>query len=106
MGLGNFLIKRTAKSTASSIAKYLNGGTFDTPDDALRAWASTRRNGSHLVMMVDGLANFSITPDKARIASTSDIAEALFYAEMDMEKSSLSPEVVNEIKSIFRTALR
>lgn len=101
MGLGDFLLKKTAKSTANSIAKYVNGGTFGSPDEALKAWASTRRNGVHLVMMVDGLANFSITPDKVRVASTADIAKALFYAEMDMDENSLSEKIRDDIANIF-----
>jgi hypothetical protein len=56
-------------------------------------------------MMVDGLANFSITPDKARVAGTADIAKAMFYAEMDLEESSLSPTVRNDIDSMFRAVL-
>jgi len=104
MGLGDFLLKKTAKSTANSIAKYVNGGIFDDADEALKAWASTRRNGVHLVMLIDNLANFSITPDQARIAGTADIAQALFYAEMDIDQNSLTEKVRNDIDKIFTDA--
>jgi hypothetical protein len=103
MGLGNFLIKKTAKSTANSIAKYVNSGQFSNSDEAIKAWANTRRNSVHLIMMIEGLANFEIA--NARLADTADIAEAMFYAEMDMEKDRLSLEVQDEISFIFKSAV-
>lgn len=105
MGLGDYLLKKTAKSTANSISKYVNGGTFSTDDEALKAWASTRRNGMQLLMMVEQLANFSITPDGSRLASTPDIAKALFYAEMDIDENTLSGKVRSDIEKIFNDLL-
>jgi len=103
MGLGDFLLKKTAKSTANSIAKYVNGGRFGTPNDALKAWASTRRNGALLVMMVDDLARG--IPHLNLKVKTDDIARSLFYTEMDVNQNNLSESVRTDIEKIFTDAL-
>lgn len=103
MGLGDYFLKKGAKSTAKSIAMYVNGGAFENDDEALRAWASTRKHGVHLIMMIDGLAGFEIAG--RRMSGTADIAKALFYSEMDIEENSLSEKTRNEIEEIFNCAL-
>jgi hypothetical protein len=103
MGLGDFLLKKTAKSTANSIAKYVNSGTFSDADEALKAWASTRRQEMHLVSLIDSLTDLTVA--NQRMAGTAQVAEALFYSEMDLEKSNLSPKVSGEIRDIFDKAL-
>lgn len=102
MGLGDWLIKRTAKSTANSMGKYVKSGLYGDGIDSLRAWSMTRSNSMKLLSMIDTMTSISL-PSGAVEATT--VARVLFDFEMGIESGSLSSQVDHEIRLIFKKEL-
>lgn len=96
MGLGDWLIKKTAKSTANSMSKYVKSELYGDEISSLKAWVSTRRNSAHAIMLIDMLHEQGVP---AYI-----IGNSLFNSEMGINESSLKSSVNKDISEIFKDA--
>jgi hypothetical protein len=102
MGLGNWMIKKTAKSTASSMSRYVKDPGFGGEMSGLKAWASTRRNKNDLLMFIDYSEE---NPVMGVEFSVWILAHSLFEMEMGIQPGQLKDDVSDEIMEIFRNAL-
>lgn len=101
MGLADWLIKKTAKSTANSMGKYVNSGQFGNKMDSLRVWSSTRSKSMELLFMIDNMLSSPFTRDM----TAAELAHILFNLEMGIKPDSLSSNVTQEIRLIFKNEL-
>lgn len=96
MGLGDWLIKKTAKSTANSMSKYVRSELYGDEISSLKAWVSTRKNSANAIMLIDMLHEQGVP---AYI-----IGNSLFNSEMGITESSLKSSVNQDISEIFKAA--
>ena len=55
MGLGDWLIKKIAKSTANSMSKYVKSGQYDDEISSLKACVLTRKDSARSLSLIDML---------------------------------------------------
>ena len=96
MGLGDWMIKKTAKSTANSMSKYVKSGRFGDEISSLKAWATTRKDSNRMVSIIDMLFEKGVSPHL--------IGHTLFNLEMGINDDSLKPSVSQDISEIFKDA--
>lgn len=95
MGFGDYLVKKTAQSTAKSMALYANGGTYGDQISGLQAWSMSRKNSQPLLITIESISSLDF-------ASVADIAESMFYTEMKISKSDQSTKLKTQIENIFK----
>lgn len=95
MGFGDWMIKKTAKSTANSLSKYVNSGQYGDEISSLKAWVLTRRNSSRSLSLIDMLNEQGYPPYI--------IGHSIFNSEMGITESSLDDSVSLEIRKIFQS---